>query len=229
LGGDASQTQITIMSNLPTIKIPPSTFDAKASFDVLLQRIHKHHKPSTKADVGPHLRDFLDDPIIKSILADSKDPADLPEPPLHQVDLSGIHTSLSALTKAVSDIQKKVSSHSRKNPQDPPATKRGKGNASSNIKLYSTAVGSRPPNPSLVVDLAQLELTTEGRPRPEEICELLNRELGEITPTQARLAAIRWTAKGNLIVTGAHTATPTSLQAAAPHIGNILSRATAGI
>jgi hypothetical protein len=74
-----------------------------------------------------------------------------------------------------------------------------------------------------VVDLAGLELPTKGCPRPEEICELLNRKLGEITLTQARLAAARWTAKGNLVVMGTHTTTPASLQTAAPYISSIIS------
>ena len=38
-----------------------------------------------------------------------------------------------------------------------------------------------------------------------------------------QLAAVRWTASGNLVVTGGPAATPSSLQLAAPHIGAILS------
>ena len=37
------------------------------------------------------------------------------------------------------------------------------------------------------------------------------------------LAAIRWTAKGNLVVTGNHLATPHSLQIAAPHISSTIT------
>jgi hypothetical protein len=211
------------MSNLPTIKIPPAPFDPKALFEQILQRIHKLPKLSLKAEVGPHLQNFLADPTIQSILDNDNAHAASQEPPSQAVELKGIHTSLATLTKAIEDIQKKVAPPSPKNQLDPTATKCGKGNLNSTAKLYSAVAGSRPPNPSLVVDLAGLEIAAEDRPRPEIICELLNKKLGEWTPSQARLAAVRWTAKGNLVVTGAHTVTPASLQAAAPHIGSIIS------
>ena len=65
-------------------------------------------------------------------------------------------------------------------------------------------------------------LAPSNWPRPEAICTTLNRKLGEITPSQPKLAAARWTAKGNLVITGDHTATPTNLQKAAPHIHSII-------
>jgi hypothetical protein len=37
---------------------------------------------------------------------------------------------------------------------------------------------------------------------------------------QVSLAAIRWTARGNLVVMGGPTSTPTTLQIAAAHISN---------
>jgi hypothetical protein len=70
---------------------------------------------------------------------------------------------------------------------DSPTTKHGKGNSNNTAKLYLAAVGSRPPNPSLMVDLAGLELTAEDQPRPEALCKLLNRKLGKQTPSQVRL------------------------------------------
>ena len=169
------------MSNLPTIKIPP------APFEQILQCIHKLPKLSLKAEVGPHLQNFLADPTIQSILDNDNAHAASQEPPSQAVELKGIHASLATLTKAIEDIQKKVAPPSPKNQLDPTATKRGKGNLNSTAKLYSAAAGSRPPNPSLVVDLAGLEIAAEDRPRPEIICKLLNKKLGERTPSQARL------------------------------------------
>ena len=76
---------------------------------------------------------------------------------------------------------------------------------------------------TLVVDLAHLSLPVEGRPRPELICETLNKKLGEVSPPQVQLAAVRWTAKGNLIITAGPSSTPVSLLSAAPHINAILT------
>jgi hypothetical protein len=78
-------------------------------------------------------------------------------------------------------------------------------------------------NTSLVVDLASLDLHSSSRLHPEAVCEILNRKLGNITPSKPQLAAIRWTAKGHLVVTGGPTATSTSLNNAALHISNILT------
>jgi hypothetical protein len=217
-------TKTTIMLNIPTIKIPLPAFDPKILFANLLQCIQKHPKLTLKADIGPHLHNFLADPIIKHILEDGKIPAIALEQTSHQVDLAEIHSALDALTKAVTDIRKKVDYPLNNKQQAPTTAQHAKGKSNSPIKSYAAIAGTRPPNPSLVVDLAGLELPTEGHPRPEEICELLNRKLGKVTPTQAQLAAARWTAKGNLVVMGTHTTTPTSLQTAAPYISSIISR-----
>jgi len=107
------------MSNLPTIKIPPAPFDPKASFEQILQRIHKLPKLSLKAEVGPHLQNFLADPTIQSILDNDNAHAASQEPPSQAVELKGIHASLATLTKAIEDIQKKVAPPSPKNQLDP--------------------------------------------------------------------------------------------------------------
>jgi hypothetical protein len=75
------------------------------------------------------------------------------------------------------------------------------------------------------VDLAHLGLADDTRPRPKVICSTLNERLRQILPPQAMLAAIRWTARGNLVITGAPSATPHTLQIAAPHISTIFTQA----
>jgi hypothetical protein len=96
------------MSNIPMIKIPLSAFDPKTLFANLLQCIRNHPKLTLKADIGLHLCNFLADPNIKHILEDGEIPAIAPEQTSHQVDLARIHSMLAALTKAVTDIRKKV-------------------------------------------------------------------------------------------------------------------------
>jgi hypothetical protein len=202
----------------------PTVFDPKWFFNSLLERI-KSHPPSTlKADVGPHLKDFLADPTIKVILGSSKVPT-APSAPIPDTDLKMIQQSLTSLSKAITDLQKKVTPTSSPKQKGPIAETREKGKAKPPIKSYSAIAGSRPPNPSLVVDLARLELQKSSRLHPEAICKILNRKLGEVTPSQPQLAAVRWTAKGNLVVTGGPSTTSASLNSAAPHISNILSHA----
>ena len=82
--------------------------------------------------------------------------------------------------------------------------------------------GSRPPNPSLVLDLAKIGTDKGNQVKLEVLCLSLNKKLGWLSLPQVQLAAIRWTAKGNLIITGSPTSTPQSLQAAAPHISAIM-------
>ena len=88
--------------------------------------------------------------------------------------------------------------------------------------MYSAAAGSRPPNPSLVVDLAHLGVSSKNWMKPELICRTLNGGLSKIPLPQVQLATVRWTAKGNLIITGGSSSTQ-PLQTAAPHINAILT------
>jgi len=83
---------------------------------------------------------------------------------------------------------------------------------------FSAIAGARPPNPSLLVDLAQLGIGKEGQVKLEILCHALNKELAAVTPPQVQLVTIRWTAKGNLVITGGLATTPHMLQLAAPHI-----------
>jgi hypothetical protein len=88
---------------------------------------------------------------------------------------------------------------------------------------YSAVAGICPPNPSLVVELSHLSITEEDQLQLEILCDAINQKLITISPPQVKLAAIRWTAKGNLIITSAPTVTPHTLQIAAPHISAIIS------
>ena len=72
------------------------------------------------------------------------------------------------------------------------------------------------------MDLAKLGINTEDRVKPEVLCQTLNKDLAAITPPQVQLVATRWTAKGNLVITGGPAVTPHTLQLAAPHISTSL-------
>jgi len=168
----------------------------------------------------PHLQKLLSHPIIKLLLPHDDAPA-MAGTPSNNADLTHIRNTLTALTKAVDGLQTK-GNHPSKTAPPPPHTK-GKDPSTPPSHTYSAIAGSRPPNPSLVVSLAHLEFTASTRPSLESVCCILNERLSAISPLQVQLAAVRWTAMGNLVVTGGPSATPASLQLAAPHISIILS------
>jgi len=66
-------------------------------------------------------------------------------------------------------------------------------------------------------------LGEEDQVKLEILCQNLNKDLAAVTPPQVQLLATRWTAKGNLVITGGPAATPHTLQLAAPHISASLS------
>ena len=169
-----------------------------------------------------HFKAFLHNPLIKDILEQDETPEPPQGPPSNTLDLKKIQNTLSQLTKAVETLK-----------SAPPPKPQQKANAQNSCtpgptskpatRTYSAIAGARPPNPSLVVDLAPFGINQKDRVKPVHLCSAINQGLRNISPPQVELAAIRWTAKGNLVVTGGPTSTPHTLQLAAPHISNIIS------
>ena len=197
------------MSNFPTIE---------KTLENLLNSIITLKPPEREAIVKPALQTFISHPLIQTLL--NKGAALSPKSTPSKIpDLADLQKTLTSLSKALEGIQKPSTTPSKR--QSPPTQSKDKSKLPPHS--YSAVVGSRPPNPSLVVDLADLKFDASSRPKPEAICCLLNEELRGISPPQVQLAAVRWTASGNLVVTGGPAATSSSLQLAAPHIGAILS------
>ena len=73
------------------------------------------------------------------------------------------------------------------------------------------------------MDLANSRIGEKGQVKPEILCQNLNKDLAAVTPPQVQLVATRWTAKGNLVITGGPATTPHTLQLATPHISASLS------
>jgi len=206
------------MSKVPTANVFGTPADA---FDYILNAIIATDPSKREALIKPHLQTFIDHPIIKDITGQSEAHAPADGTLLTTLELKRIQDSLNSLSKAVDCLSK--GNPPSKNP--PIARKKQKGgeNKQQPQRTYSAAAGSRPPNPSLVVDLAHMDFPDGSRPWPEIICEVLNKKLGEVTPPQSQLAAVRWTAKGNLVITAGPSSSPVSLLTAAPHINAILS------
>jgi len=85
--------------------------------------------------------------------------------------------------------------HPPSNNPPPPPAQWGKDKAHTSPCTYLAVARSRPPNPSIVVDLANLGDQIAVKPWPNVICRTLNQRSQDITPPQVHLAAIRWTQK----------------------------------
>ena len=208
------------MLKFPTV--PQSLGSPKDSFDTILNAIIATEPSKRGAIVKPYLISFISHPIIKDLLGQSENPATAEAKSTQNLELKQIQNSLSLLSKAVDRLSK--GNTPSKNPNTSSRKKQKSGKITKQPqRTYSAVAGSRPPNPSLVVDLAHLSLPAEGWPQPELICETLNKKLREVSLPQVQLAAVRWTAKGNLIITAGPSSTPVSLLSAAPHINAILT------
>src|SRR5712675_2131452 len=137
------------MSDFPTG--PIRGFDPQRAFSEILSRIKRHPPSLIKLDFEPHLRSFLSDPTIASMLSKSEAPANTLAPP-HSVELSEIRNTLSSLTEATSTLQKQTN-HPARSVQAAGATKAPNGS------LVSRRSGARPGG---------------DRERGEASCEALN-------------------------------------------------------
>jgi hypothetical protein len=73
-----------------------------------------------------------------------------------------------------------------------------------------------------VVETATYTWSEGLRPRPEDICATINAAFDHTNPTQVRMSAARWTAKGNLIIWGGANTTASQLTTALPHISEAM-------
>jgi hypothetical protein len=174
------------MSNFPTPLL--ALEGPKESFKRILNSIVSAQPASSEAKIKPHPLNFISHPIIKELLGRKDD-----HPPAqtnsNNLDLVKIQESLVQLSKAVDALKKGTTTTSEK------ASSRAKQKASTTSKpatrTYSAVAGSRPLNPSLVVDLAHLGVSTGDQVKQEAICRALNEGLGRISPLQVQLAAVR--------------------------------------
>jgi hypothetical protein len=135
-------------------------------------------------------------------------------PPSNSEELKTIQTTLQALSKAVTGLQKKPSP-----PSKPPQP-------ANPMPSYAGKASSKPDNLSLVIALSHIADETDfHQPRPVEICTALNNALSFSPHNQVHISASRWTAKGNLVVTGGHQTTAHQLQLASPSIAQAFSTA----
>jgi len=136
------------------------------------------------AKVKPHLLTFITYPIIKELIGQSEALAQANIDTSSNLDLQKIQDSLQQLSKAVEALKK----------APPPPSNKGVNAAKSKQKAstpynppthtFLAIAGARPPNPSLLVDLANLGIGKEGQVKLEILYYALNKELATVTPLQ---------------------------------------------
>jgi hypothetical protein len=142
------------MSKIPT---PQRAIDGpKEAFNCILECILAMQPAIREAKIKLHLLNFISHPTIKELIGHSNDP--LAQTESSNLELAKIQETLMQLSKAVNTLKKGNTTPSEK------ANLCRKQKASTTSKpapcTYSAVAGSRPPNPSLVVDLAYLGVNT---------------------------------------------------------------------
>ncbi|KAI9450683.1 hypothetical protein BJY52DRAFT_1227092 [Lactarius psammicola] len=131
-------------------------------------------------------------------------------------DVRDIKTSIMALQKAIA-----AGPQPSKPPTDskPPKSRTTEtaGKASGQTISSFAKVAALPPRPSVVVNLSNSDWDG-ARPSTAELCEGINSALSLAQIDQVRISAARWTARGNLILTGSPNTTAQNLQLATPTI-----------
>ena len=201
------------MSNFP---MPlQGEFNPQLAFDNILHSISSHLPHLRKPDILPHLQKFLAHPDICALLREGVTPS-APLAPSPSAELQEIRTTLKTLTQAVASIQKALPSpnnaaHAKV--QQPPK---------SPSKNFLAVAGAKPSTHSIVVDLAHWNLAASDHPPVETICKNINNDLATSSHSAVHLIAAKWTAKGNLILTGDTSTSLNVLLPAANHIAAII-------
>jgi len=201
------------MSNIP---MPSQAFE-KILDMIICTKLH-----IWLAKVKPHLLTFISYPTIKELIGQSDTPAPPTVNNTPNLELQKIQDSLMQLSKAVEAL-KKAPPLSNKDTTPSKSKQKSSAPLKNQPCTFSAVARAWPPNPSLLVDLATLGIKKESWVKLEILCYALNKELVAVTPPQVQLVAIRWTVKGNLVITGGPATTPHTLQLAAPYISISLS------
>ncbi|KAI0284801.1 hypothetical protein BC826DRAFT_1109529 [Russula brevipes] len=133
---------------------------------------------------------FLSTPCISKLTA-------LPSqlPPHHKDEISEIKSSLNALSKSVNTLLQKASNRSNK----PPPLPQQQGRGSPPHQLPPHTLRRLPPGHREPVS-------------PAHLTEIFNEALRSSPHHQVRIAATRWTANRNLVITGGHMTTAQQLR-----------------
>ena len=198
---------------------PPTLAQLSSALQNLSRGITAHHERATdKKPLVALLTTFAKSFIIPIVKHDQLYPSC--HTPIHpstkQDELKQIQNTLQALSRAVTGLQKKASP-----PSKPPLPTNLNPSPS-----YASKAATKPSNPSIVVVLSHLPADHNLRwSRPSEIYTTINNALSVTPHHQVHVSAVRWTTKGNLIVTGGHMTMAHQLQLTSPIIAKALTEA----
>ena len=174
------------MSTIPMGHNLPNS--PEEAFNYVLQKIIHSSLSTREAKIKPLLHNFISHPIIHNLLSNDKIPAPTQDNS-NNSDLQKIQDNLTSLTKAVESLKKGALSTQKL--LAPKHTKGVPPSSSPPLCTYSAIAGSRPPHPSLVLDLAKSGLDKDSHMKLEKLCQAINKGLATITPLQIQLAAVR--------------------------------------
>ena len=168
--------------------------------------------PGFVAEVQNLYKSFLSSPTTIKILG--FDPTSPPKhaPPSDPLrkEILTMKETITALSKAVTSLQPKAGAAKApttpSTPTPPKGTPRDKGsNPGAKTPQTYASLATSPARPSAVVEMGQAQVN--NRLSPTVICNSLNKELASSPHSQVRIAAVRWTMRGNLVITAGHATT----------------------
>jgi hypothetical protein len=163
------------------------------------------------------LKKFFANPTVLKLTAHS-----LTTPPAQTDELKEIKKNLSMLIKTVNSLHQKASTPPNQLPLPPPS--RAKDVAKPPLPSYANITASRSSRANLVMDLKDLDFGgPKLRPMPAYLTDIFNDALKSSPLHQVHIAATRWTAKGNLVITGGHLTTAQQLRDCTATLSKALS------
>ena len=206
------------MSNIPTpTAIPPTPQQvagalnsALISSQTLIQSDPRYFAPLRDIFLSFHAQ-----PTFQMLLGlpSHSTPATPPQSDQLKAELLEMKSSIQALSKAVTDLQPKVQGAPAPSPPTktpPPKGKpgaQGKGPTQTPTPTYASKAALLA-RPSLVLELG---VTNTDNQFEESIIASLNSTLAETGYDEVKISALRYTKKGNLVLTAHHDTTQTQL------------------
>ncbi|KAH9013062.1 hypothetical protein EDB84DRAFT_1568820 [Lactarius hengduanensis] len=216
------------MSNTPRTSQPPSSSDPKTPSSHALARIennltkiiqsaltYKQEYPDNKEALS-HLFEKLFKALgIQELYLPA--PAPTSKPSALFTEISNIKESLTALQISMVRLQNQTAStppptvmvhqpttHATSNPEPVPANHPDPPiSPTSHVNLHAALKPSH--RPSLIARITTEDPT--NRPPPHILCNTINEALKRASHSYVHISSARWTAKGNLVLTGGHANT----------------------
>jgi len=160
---------------------------------------------------------FYAHPVFTLILGiPSQNSASPQTPQPLQKQLDTITSSIQALSKTVEGLKPFQPTHTAQTTPAPPSKKapqQGQGKSAITPPTYATKAAEQA-RPSLVFNFGARPISPEDRRPVSDLCQLLNSKLLTTQHALLRIAAAKWTAKGNLVLTASHNNTQLQLNLA---------------